>query len=243
MSKQFLTFLFLSVMSLSIYSGNLSAQNQPAEPPPAISVSASSEVKVTPDRATISIAVQTQHEAAASAADENARKQTAVMSALKGLGLTDKEISTVGYRVSPSYRYEQNRQPILTGYTVTNTIVVELSDIKKVGDVLDAALKAGANNISSLNFFASDTRQARQSAIADAIRKAREEAQIAAQAAGGSISGPLEITVNQDRMPMPMYARAEVMGAAAADVSTPINPGDQSVVVTVYTRWRFVPAQ
>jgi uncharacterized protein YggE len=211
------------------------------EPPPAISVSSSSEVKITPDRATIHISVQTKHETAATAASENAQKQTAVINAIKKLGITDDQISTVNYNVSPAYRYEPNRDPILTGYTVTNTVVVELRDIKQVGAVIDAALTNGSNMISSLDFYASNTEAARRDAIAKAVAKAKAEAEVAAQASGGTLGTLLDLNISAESgpmPPMPLYAKGE-RDMVATSAATPINPGDQTVRVVVYTRWRF----
>jgi len=215
------------------------------EPPPSISVSANADVKVSPDRANISISVQTKHETAAGAASENAKKQTAVINAIKKLGLKDDQISTTNYNVSPTYRYEQNKDPILTGYTVTNTVVVEVRDIKQVGPVIDAALNNGANLISSLDFYAANTDSARRDAISKAVAKAKAEAEIAAQASGGTLGPLLDMNINAEMPgpmppPVPMYAKAS--GRDMAE-STPINPGDQTVRVVVYTRWRFNSAR
>lgn len=216
----------------------------PAEPKPFIYVSSSATVKVEPDRARISIAVQTRHETAASAATENARKQTAVLKALRGLGLTDKQLRTANYNVSPSYRYEQNRDPILTGYTVNNTIIVEITDIEIVGKAIDVALANGANSISSLEFYASNTDEARLTAIQEATAKARREAQTAAEAAGGRLGGLLESNIQADRPYIPGIQYARVAAMASADQeSTPINPAEQSIIVTVNTRWEYIAAQ
>lgn len=236
MFKQFVALLALPIMTLQAQDDSRDYR----EPPPAITISSTAEIKVSPDRARINISVQTKHETAAGAATENAQKQTAVLNALKALGLKDDQLSTANYNVSPSYRYEQNRDPILTGYTVTNTIVAEIRDIKQVGPVIDAALKNGSNMISSLDFYASNTDAARQKAISEAVASARAEAAIAATAAGGTIGTLLELNVNADRpmpRPVPMYTKAA--GLESADMATPINPGEQTVSVTVYTRWKY----
>lgn len=230
----------LSATISSLAPTNIMAQTPvPNEPPPAISVSASYTVKVNPDRAKIYIAVQTKHETAARAAEENAQKQNAVLAALKALGLTDDQISTMSYQVSPNYRYEPNREPILTGYIVSNTVLVDLKDIKQVGAVIDASLKNGANDISSLSFYASNTDAAREQALGQAVMKAKREADIVASAIGGKVVDMIEITINQDQpLPPRAYAKLEAAADALAG-STPISAGEQSVIVTVYTRWKY----
>lgn len=222
-------------------SAPLSAQQliTPA-PIPQILATARGEVKVVPDRANIQISVQTRGETAAAAAAENARKQKAVIDALRALGIDAKDIATSGYNVYPEQRYEPNKEPVVVGYNVTNTLSVELKSINMVGPAIDAALGKGANMISSLQFFASNTDAARQEAIAMAVRKARSDADAAARAAGGSITGVLEITVGAYYAPVPRPMELRVKGAVAAQAAdTPISAGDQTVAVDVTTRWQF----
>jgi uncharacterized protein len=215
----------------------------PFDPIPQISVVGRGEIKVSPDRATVQISVQTRAVTAAAAAAENATKQQSVLSALKALGLTDDQLSTVNYNVYPEQRYEQGKEPVIVAYNVTNTILVDVRKLAQVGPVLDAALAHGANMITSLQFYASNTEVARRSAIASAIEKARADAEAAARAAHGTLGSLLEISVGSYSPPPPrpmMMARAVAGGTAQAD--TPINPGDETLSVEVSTRWRFLPA-
>jgi uncharacterized protein YggE len=211
---------------------------------PQISVASRGEVKVTPDRATIQISVQTRSATAAAAAAENATKQKAVIDALKALGLKDTDISTSDYSVNPEQRYEPNKEPVVVGYTVTNTLSVEVASLKLVGPVIDAALAKGANVINSLQFSSSNTDAARRSAIGLAISQARADADAAARAAGGSLGGLLEVTIGgyYAPPPRPFDMKGRVAMATAAE-QTPINPGEQTVSVDVNTRWEFVGAR
>jgi uncharacterized protein YggE len=211
---------------------------------PQISVVGRGEIKVSPDRATIQISVQTRAVTAAAAAAENATKQQSVLSALKALGLTDEQLSTINYNVYPEQRYEQGKEPVIVAYNVTNTILVDVRKLSQVGPVIDAALAHGANMITSLQFYASNTETARRSAIASAIDKARADAEAAARAARGTLGSLLEVSIGSYSPPPPrpmMMARAMAGGVAQAD--TPINPGDETLSVEVSTRWRFLPAQ
>jgi hypothetical protein len=206
---------------------------------PQIVVTGHGEVKVSPDRATIQIAVQTRAVTASDAAAQNATKQQAVLSALRALGLTNDQLSTINYQVYPEQRYEQGKDPVIAGYNVTNTIVADIRRLDQVGKVIDAALSHGANLISSLQFYSSNTQAARRTAIGSAIEMARADAEAAARAAGGSLGGLLEVNVMAGSPPRPqplmMAARA---GVAQAD--TPINPGDETLGVDVVTRWKFL---
>jgi uncharacterized protein len=205
---------------------------------PQIVVTGHGEAKVSADRATIQIAVQTRSNTASEAASQNATRQQAVLTALRALGLTNEQLSTVNYQVYPEQRYEQGKDPVISGYNVTNTIVADIRRLDQVGKVIDAALSHGANLISSLQFYSSNTQGARRTAIGSAIEMARADADAAARAAGGSLGPLLEINVLAVSPPRPqplMMARAS--GAAQAD--TPVNPGDETLAVDVVTRWRF----
>ena len=215
----------------------------PFELIPQIAVTGRGEVKVSPDRATIQISVQTRGSTAAAAAAENANKQQAVLSALRALGLGNDQLSTINYNVYPEQRYEQGKEPVIVGYTVTNTILAEVRKLTQVGPVIDAALSHGANMITSLQFYASNTEAARRTAIATAIEKARADAEAAAKAARGTLGTLLEINVGaySPPPPRPMMMLKQALGREAAD--TPINAGEETLTVEVGTRWRFVPGQ
>ncbi len=214
----------------------------PLELVPQIAVTGRGEVKVSPDRATIQISVQTRASTAAAAAAENANKQQAVLAALRALGLGNDQLSTINYNVYPEQRYEQGKEPVIVAYNVTNTILAEVRKLTQVGPVIDAALSHGANMITSLQFYASNTEAARRTAIATAIEKARADAEAAARAARGTLGTLLEINIGaySPPPPRPMMVMAR---KDAAQAETPINAGEETLAVEVSTRWRFLPGQ
>lgn len=208
---------------------------------PQIAIAAHGETRVSPDRATIQISVHTRASTAAAAAAENAIKQRAVFDALRALGIPNDQLSTLNYNVYPEQRYEPNREPVIIGYNVTNTLQVEVRKLSLVAPVIDAALSKGANMITSLQFYASNTEEARRTAIGSAVQKARADAQAAARAGGGTIGSLIEINVGAYYSPPPRpMVMARDMAASAPE--TPINPGEQTVSVDVNTRWSFIPA-
>jgi uncharacterized protein YggE len=211
---------------------------------PQIVVAGRGEVRVSPDRATIQVSVQTRAASAASAASENATKQQSVLTALRALGLQNDQLSTINYNVYPEQRYEQGKEPVIVAYNVTNTILVDVRKLNQVGPIIDAALSHGANMIASLQFYASNTETARRSAISTAIEKARADAEAAAQAAHGSLGSLLEINIGAYSSPPPRpMMMARVAGGVAQMDSTPINPGEETLSVEVGTRWRFIASQ
>jgi len=187
------------------------------------------------------MSVQSQQPTAAGAAAENAQKQAAVISEIRALGISDQLISTTNYNVTPEQKYRPNEAPMVTGYVVTNTVVVEIRKISQVGQVIDAGLSHGANVIAGLSFYSSNTEGARHAAITEAVQSARSDAEAAAKAAGGTLGELIGISIvggYQPPQPRPMM---RMSGAVAADqMETPISPGEQTVIVELTTRWRFV---
>lgn len=240
MKTQLLSLLMVTLTPLSLH-----AQDRltPLEWIPQIAVTGRGEVKVSPDRATIQISVQTRASTAAAAAAENATKTQAVLAALRGLGLGNDQLSTINYNVNPEQRYEPNKEPVIVGYTVTNTVLAEVRRLNQVGPVIDAALSRGANMITSLQFYASNTEAARRTAIAAAVEKARADAEAAARAARGTLGTLIEINIGVYSPPIQPMMMAMKQREMSAQADTPINPGQDTLTVDVTTRWRFIPAQ
>ncbi len=190
------------------------------------------------------MSVQSRQPTAAGAAAENAKKQAAVIAAVKALGIPDELISTTNYNVSPEQKYRPNETPIVTGYVVTNTVVVEIRKISQVGSVIDAGLAHGANMIAGLSFYSSNTEAARHSAITEAVQGARSDAEAAAKAAGGTLGELLGISILTGYQPPPPRPMLRMSGAIASDqMETPISPGEQTLTIELTTRWRFVSAR
>jgi len=216
----------------------LSAQPMMTRQPPQISVTAQGSIDVTPDRARITLGVETEAKTAQEAAQANAAAQTRVVEALRRLGIPAASIRTSGYNVAPKQQYlPETRTWRVDGYQVSNLVVVTVEPVAKAGEIIDAALSAGANRVAGLSFEVKDPTAAREQAIEAAVTRARREATLAAKAAGGEVVGLLELTVNSfEASPRPMM---EMVAMRADASSTPISEGTQQVVVSVSTQWEF----
>lgn len=212
--------------------------------PPSLVTSGQGEGKVTPDRVSVLVNVQTRAATAAAAAAENARRSKAVLDALERLGLTKDQLSTEGYSAYPEMRYDrEGGTPRVTGYVVTNSVRAESKRVEQAGAIIDAAIAAGANLINSLSFYAASIDEPRRQAIALAVASARADAEAMAQAAGGRIGALLELSTQGPTVPpRPMFDLAARAKVAMAE-QTPINPGQQTVNVFVSARWQFVPRE
>lgn len=233
---------WVAVAAVIVGSSSTAASQDPVRPiVPQIVTSGSGEVRITPDRATVSIGVQSRAATAADASAENSRKQRAVIDAIRARGIPADQISTSGFNVIPETRYDREGQaaPRTTSYLVMNTVVVELRRVDQVGPVIDAALAAGANQIHSLAFGVANPDSARRAALGIAVARARADAEVMARAAGGTLGSLIEMSAGGFEMPPPIPVMRGAV-ARAAQEAVPIEPGQQEVRAMVTGRWHFV---
>ena len=208
---------------------------------PRIVTSGEASVRVTPDRATVFIGVQNRAATAAAAGADNARRQKAILDTLKALGLGPDQLATQNYSVNPEMKYDPTGgMGRVVGYTVSNTVRVELRKLEQIGNVIDAALAKGANQINGVQFSVSTVAEARRTAMADAVRDARADAEALAKAAGGTLGNLIELTSSSPSV-RPMYGDMAMSAMKVERAQTPIEPGEQTIMAMVSAVWQFIP--
>ena len=195
-----------------------------------VMVAGDSIVQAQPDTAIVTVSVVTQNRQALAAQQENAAKTDAVVRALKAAAGSGAEVKTSGYSVQPQRVYKENQPPTITGYEVRNSVTVTLSDLTKIGNVIDASAQAGANDVSGIAFTLRQDRQARDRALSEATQEAMGKARVIAQALGGRVVRIVEVQEEgfQQRPPVPVY-QTEAFMAKRADVATPIEVGSLDI--------------
>jgi uncharacterized protein len=228
-----------------------------------LSVSSTATTEVRPDRLSVTVGVETNGTSAQDAVLRNSNLTAQVITAVRGLGIDENRIETSSYSVLPIYQYIQPLQPCIEiyppppgcdtrqeiiGYRATNTVTVTLdvSFLRMVGpptpnvgagQVIDAAVRAGANRVDGILFFISPDRQEeiRNTLIGDAIANARQRANLAAEALGMAVAGVESATINP--IDFPVFSidlqEASATGAASVPAPTQILPGQQEVSTTV----------
>ena len=198
-----------------------------------VSVSGHGEVNLAPDTASISIGVDVTQPTLAEAQAQATAQATAVIATLKAAGIADEDIQTTSFNVDILRDTSRHADPNqITGFEITNQLAVTVRDTAIVGQVLDKAVKAGANNISGVSFYVDDqtvaAREARRLAVDNARTKAEELA-----AAAGLTLGPVVFMNEGTQTPvLPMYPVPEgAMAKAAAPV--PVESGSSTVAVDV----------
>jgi uncharacterized protein YggE len=152
----------------------------------------------------------------------------AVIAAIKGIGIPDKNIQTNGVSLYPIYDQGQT----ISGYNASNNVVVTVDDVNQVGAVLDAAVRAGANQATNVQFGFKDESALRNQALAAAAADARGKADALAGALGLQITGIESVAEGGVSTPILQQPRPLAV-AAAAPAAAPIEPGELEVVAQV----------
>lgn len=224
------------------------AQRRPpaADEDQTVTVSAVGRVTREPDQAQVTLAVENSAATADAAAEANASRAQRLVSALRRLGLREDQIKTISYQLIPEYDHSPDaprRSPEerIIGYRAINMVRVTVDEIGRVGEVIDAAIAAGANRVHGVQFTLRDPAEARREALRAAVTEAQKEAETVATALGRGL-GPVLAVTTTGGFDRPVYAfQADVAMARAA--ATPIEPGTLDVTANVTVVFRLDPQQ
>lgn len=199
--------------------------------PRVISISGLGEVKTPPDMATISTGVTSEAVSAKDALAKNNVAMAAVIAALKNAGISEDDIQTSGFSVSPKYPAYPQAQRIV-GYTVSNNVTAHVKNLKNLGPILDTLVQSGSNQIGGISFGIDEPKAVLNEARKKAVADARAKAELYAEAAGVSLGRVVQISESSTiTPPMPMMRMA--VETVAADASVPIAAGQQTVSANV----------
>ncbi len=196
-----------------------------------LDISATGEVNRVPDLAIITAGVVTRATTARSALQQAATKMARVRAALTRAGVADRDIQTSNINLNPDYAYENNRPPRLTGYNASNQVTVKFRDIANAGEILDALVAEGANSINGPTLTVDKPQAALDEARTKAIAAARARADLYARSLGMRVVRVVAISESGGHFPVP--PPMAMMRAEAADASTKIDPGEQTLQVNV----------
>jgi len=217
------------------------AQTEPTPYPSrekTISVSGTATATITPDLLNVQFGVEVQKPTAKEALDANSEMMNRVVDAIKGVGITESEISTTQFSIYPVYEsYQEKETGIykqkLTGYNVSNIIKVKTTKLDLVSSIIDAAVAEGVNRVDTVFFSLSPDKQKNLSddLLSKAIENARSRAEKALTPLDYQIIGVKAVVLDSVSSPPPIpyyYAKA---GAPMMDSasSTPVFSSDQDV--------------
>ena len=220
------------------------AQNTAQIPQRTLSLTGQAEVKAAPDIAVISAGVVSEARTAREALTLNNKAMASALQTIEASGVAKKDIQTSNFSVQPKYKYPKRSStgeqapPQIVGYTVSNTVTVIVRELSDLGEILDAVVSSGINQMNGLSFSIAEPAPLRNQARKLAVAEARERAELYAQAAGVSLGNILSISeAGSVRPPQPVSRRAAFEAAAAAAV--PIAQGQQSSEMQVNIVWEI----
>jgi uncharacterized protein len=182
-----------------------------------------------PNSSTVTVGVSATGTTAKAAQDNMNTNINKVITAIKELGVPEKDIQTQNYNVNPTYEYTSGSQKV-TGYTGNTNITIKLDDPQKSNTVLDTAVSNGATNVGGISFDNSDKTSAENEARKKAIESARKKAEDAASAAGFKLGKVINYSEGFEGAPIPLRAYDS---ANSKDVATQIEPGTNEVRISV----------
>lgn len=199
-----------------------------------VTVNGTGIVTLKPDTATIILGVSETAKGAVQAQSTVNKKISAIKKALVKAGAKESDISVSDLSVWGNYDYSGGQEQKLVGYTASHTLNITVSDMGKVGPLIDASLSAGANQLQGVTFSVKNNDSAYDQALKLAVEKAREKAEVLAAASGVRLGAVRTLTEGTDYgynpYPAAKYAEND-MGAGAAP--TQVDTGMVTVSATV----------
>jgi uncharacterized protein len=188
-----------------------------------LTVAGTGSANVVPDRASFSFGTVSQARTAAAALSASSQAAGHVVDALRKAGVAKADIQTSEISLSPRMN---DTGDTIVGYTASTSVTAVARKLADAGDLVDAAVAAGANQVYGPNLLASDQEGAYRSALKTAVAKARENAEALASASGLTLGRITAIAESGGPMPLPA-------ADAGGTKSAPIEPGTQRIDATV----------
>jgi uncharacterized protein YggE len=236
-------FALLAASALALPAASLAAAEVALKADgPVVELGVYESVSVAPDIATIGAGVTTEAPSATEALRQNSAEMAKVIARLKALGIAEQDIQTTGINLNARYDYDQaNQRSVFRGYQASNRVSVILRKIERAGEVLDALVAAGANDLNGPSFSIENDEAAKDAARKRAIERAQARVQDYADMFGYDSAKVLSISENiEGRGPMPEMAMMKVSDGMVAAAPPPVQPGMVSTGIFMSFKFELV---
>ncbi len=197
-----------------------------------LSVTARAEASRVPDVAGLSTGVVTQAADANAALRANSAQMAKVVAAIRAAGIAERDIQTSGISIHPQYRHSENQPPVITGYQASNTVSLKVRDIARLGEVLDALVASGANQVHGPSFEIDQPEVVYDEARREALKLAQARAAMYAESLGLRVRRIVSISEGGGfQPPVPMMMKSAAMDARME--SAPVAPGETTLSVSL----------
>ncbi len=207
-----------------------------------IMVSDTGEIYAKPDLALTTFSVVKEAKTVGEALSENTKKMNAVISFVKGEGIEDKDVKTTNFNISPRYEWYEESQcyppcpggkRVLVGYEVTQSLEVKIRDMTKIGDIIQGATDAGANEVGDLQFTIDKEDELKAQARTEAITKAKTKAKDLASQLGVKLGRIISFNESNQLPYYYGYSMKEAASSAIGGGTPSIETGENKIEVTV----------
>jgi uncharacterized protein YggE len=231
--------IFLSIVIIySLFFGPIKKFSDSLMPVRTIMVSADGKVIVSPDMAKISFAVVSEGVDLKIISQENIKNINTAIDYLKTKGIEEKDIKTTQYNLSPKYEYdEKTRKTFISGYTLTQNVLVKIRDLNKVAEVISGLTEVGINRIDSISFEIDEPEKYLAEARNQAFEKAKKKAE--EMALKNSVKLGKVINFSEWEPTTRPYDNLKTLGmggeggVAAPSVLPKIQPGSEEITINV----------
>ena len=203
-----------------------------------ITMTGRATIGTSPDRVEITLGVSSKAETAKDALTLNNVNMNQIISTLKENGVEEKYILTSNFSIHADYQHFKDGRPAqVRGYNVSNTVRVQVQDVKKLGPLLDKVVSAGSNQVHGIRFYVSNAEEIKDKARKKAVERARRKAELYTEAAGVKLGKVMVISesphhAGNNPVPMARSLKAEA-------TSVPISGGEQQLGVSVTISWEL----
>ena len=215
---------------------------------PRLNTTGFAEVRRAPDQAEVSLGVAAAGKSSTEAIDKVNTLIAKVVAAVKALNHPGLVVQTQTVNLIPQYRqerdFQQTQPPEIVGYSAQTTVRIVTADVPRVGQAIDAGLKAGANQLFGIAFSLKDDAEAKQAAMRQAAQDARSKADTLAAALGLTLGTVLEANTDGSQVRPSMHrggAEGLPMAAKADFAPTVVEAGEVVVTATVSVSYFITP--
>lgn len=224
------------VLVASILPGIAMADDKPS-PTPTMNIVGRATLEAPPDFASVSIGVTNKAQTTAAAIDATSTASAKIAAAAKTFGIAPRDIQTSYVSLQQSFKSVRNPDGTVEqrpdGYTASNSVIVRVRELPKLGEFLRNVVDGGANQIGGVSFELADPGKLEREALASAVKDARRQAEIIAEAAGVKIKRIETISTGGQYRPTPRPMADTRMRAAKASPDVPVEPGSLDVSAEV----------
>lgn len=192
-------------------------------------------VNVKPDSAEVIIGVITENVQLETAQQENASITTQVINSIISIGVLPNQIQTESYTIRTEYDYIDGKQ-VFKDYEVSNNLKILITDVRSIGEIIDTAVKNGANNVNSINFIVSNDKRYYYQSLIMAVTDAQNKANVMANKLNVRLD-PTPVQIRE--LSRDNIAPLQSATFKSASISTPIEAGENKIISEVEVIFRY----